>query len=122
MPVKTSIVLWKDLFDLATQVCKYFGLSYGSIVPETRKQVRLYGECQPCSRCHNTAGVDERNCNEKILHIRIHQLNNPKKALATSTIIRILAHELAHLKHWEHGPTHRAFEEEIMKFIKETGY
>lgn len=119
MSNNASIVLWKDLFGLAAKVSKHFGLSYGSIVPEIRKQVKFYGECQPCDRCHNTANVDERNCNEKILYIRIHQLNNPKKALAASTILRTLAHELAHLKHWDHGPAHREFEEEIMEFIKE---
>ena len=122
MPIKTSIVLWKDLFDLATKVCKHFGLSYGSIVPETRKQVRFYGECQPCNRCQNAGGIDERNCSEKILHIRIHQLNNPTKALAPSTILRTLAHELAHLRHWDHGSYHRSFEDEIMEFIKEEGH
>ena len=119
---KNSIVLWKDIHEISQKVCKHYGLSYGRIVPETRKQTKHYGECRPCDKCTNAEHIDEVNCNEKILYIRIHQLNRPRVALATSTILRTLAHELAHLQEWKHGAEHRAFENEIVEFIKELGY
>ena len=119
---KNSIVLWKDIHEIAQKVCKHYGLSYGKIVPETRKQTKHYGECQPCDKCMNAEHIDEINCNEKILFIRIHQLNRPRIALATSTILQTLAHELAHLRQWKHGPAHRGFEDEIMDFIRELGH
>ncbi len=119
---KSSIVLWKDIHEIAQKVCKHYGLSYGTIVPETRKQTKHYGECRPCDKCMNAEHIDEVNCNEKILYIRIHQLNRPRVALATSSILQTLAHELAHLREWKHGSSHREFEDEIMAFIRETGY
>lgn len=120
--VKSSIVLWKDIHEIAQQVCKHYGLSYGRIVPETRKQTKHYGECRPCNKCMNAEHIDEVNCSEKILYIRIHQLNKPRVALATSTILQTLAHELAHLRQWKHGAAHKAFKDKITAFIKETGY
>jgi len=122
MSPKTTIVLWKDIHEIAQKVCKEFGLTYGKIVPETRKLAQHYGECRPCDKCQNAEHINEKNCSEKILYIRIHQLNRPRVALSTSTILQTLAHEMAHLKVWEHGPTYRAFEEEILEFIRELGY
>ncbi len=119
---KNSIVLWKDIHEIAQKVCKHYGFTYGQIVPETRKQTKHYGECRPCDKCMNASHIDEVNCNEKILYIRIHQLNKPRVALATSTILRTLAHELAHLQEWKHGAGHRTFEDEIVELIKELGY
>ncbi len=118
----SSIVLWKDIHEIAEKVCKHYSLSYGRIVPEIRKQTKHYGECRPCDKCSNSEHIDEINCNEKILYIRIHQLNKPRVALAKSTILQTLAHELAHLRQWNHGAAHRAFEDEIMAFIRKTGY
>jgi len=122
MAKKNSIVLWKDIHEIAQIVCKYYGLSYSRIVPETRKLAKHYGECRPCDKCIKAEHIDERNCSDKILSIRIHQLNKPRIALATSTILRTLAHELAHLREWDHGKAHRAFEEEIVDYMKELGH
>ena len=122
MAKKSSIVLWKDIHEIAQIVCKYYGLSYSRIVPETRKLTKHYGECRPCEKCINAEHIDERNCSDKILSIRIHQLNRTRVALATSTILRTLAHELAHLREWDHGKAHRAFEEEIVDYMKELGH
>jgi len=122
MAKKSSIVLWKDIHEIAQIVCKYYGLSYSRIVPETRKLAKHYGECRPCEKCINAEHIDETNCSDKILSIRIHQLNKPRVALATSTILRTLAHELAHLREWDHGKAHRAFEEEIVDYMKELGH
>lgn len=118
----SSVIIWKDIHEIADKVCKHFGLSYGKIVPETRKQTRHYGECRPCAKCVNAEHIDEVNCREKILYIRIHQLNKPRKPLAASTILNTLAHELTHLKHWNHGKSHREFEHEVIEFMRTEGY
>ncbi len=122
MAKKSSILLWKDIHEVSQIVCKYYSLSYSRIVPETRKLAKHYGECRPCEKCIKAKHIDERNCRDKILSIRIHQLHKPRIALATSTILRTLAHELAHLREWDHGKAHRAFEEEIVYYMKELGY
>lgn len=122
MNMPNSVVLWKDIHEISNKVCRDYGLSYGKIIPETRKLARHFGECRPCEKCCNASHVDERNCNEKILYIRTHHLHNPRKPLATSTILRTLAHELAHLRWWDHGKDHRAFEEELIEHIRELGY
>lgn len=118
----SSIILWRDIFQITEEVCKHYGLSYGKIVPETRKQARCYGETYACDRCRNNPNVEEWNCTEKILYLRTHHLHKPNKPLATSTILRTLAHELAHLKVWGHGNAHRELEGQILEYIKELGY
>ena len=122
MAPKNTVVLWKDIYEVSDKVAKHYGLTYSKIIPETRMQTRHYGECVPCDKCHNAEHIDELNCNEKILSIRVHQLNKPRVALATSTILRTLAHELAHLREWVHGKQHREFEKEIVEYMKELGY
>lgn len=122
MNIPNSVVLWKDIHEISNKLCKYYGLSYSKILPETRKQARHFGECRPCEKCCKASHVDERNCNEKILYIRTHHLNKPRKPLATSTILRTLAHELAHLRCWDHGKDHREFEEELVAHMRELGY
>jgi len=119
---KSTVVLWKEIHEIADKVCKHFGLSYGKILPETRSRVRYYGECSPCQKCINTEHIDEINCNEKILYLRVHQLNNPRRALAAKTILHTLAHELAHLSVWNHGPDHRQMERDILDCMFELGY
>jgi len=119
MSSRTTIVLWRDIYAIADKVCKHFGLRYGRILPETRMRTRHYGECRPCDKCCKAKHIDEKNCSEKLLYIRLHQLNKPRVPLSTKTIIVTLAHELAHLREWKHGPRHAAFEKEILKYIKE---
>jgi hypothetical protein len=122
MATNNTVVLWKDIHEVSHKIAKYYGLTYSKIIPETRKLAKHYGECRPCDKCINAGHIDERNCSDKILAIRVHQLNKPKVALATSTILRTLAHELAHLREWDHGRAHREFEEEIVSYMKELGY
>lgn len=121
----SSIILWKNIHEIADAVCKHFELSYGKILPVTRMRVKHYGECRPCPKC-TERGYDNQEhwerCKEKILYLRLHQLNKPRVPLATSTILQTLAHELAHLREWRHGPKHDAFELEIMEFIRDLGY
>lgn len=122
MTPNSTVVLWREVHEISDAVCRQFGWSYGKIVPITMPRARYYGECEPCDKCYNAEHIDVANCNEKILYIRVHQLSNPRKALAASTIIRTLAHELAHLGVWKHGPAHRETEREVLVLIGELGY
>lgn len=103
---KPTVILWKRVHEIADKVSKHFGLKYNTIIPETRKLTRCYGECKPTPKGTN-------------IYIRVHQLKNPRRPLATSTILGTLAHELAHLKYWDHGSAHREFTREILEYIKE---
>jgi predicted metal-dependent hydrolase len=106
---KPTVIFWKEVHEVADKVSKHFGLKYNTIVPETRKLARCYGECRSTPKGMN-------------IFVRVHQLKNPRRPLAASTILRTLAHEMAHLKHWGHGPAHRAFTREIVEYIKELEY
>ncbi len=119
-----SVMLWKEIHDIANAVCTEFGLTYGKIVPETRMRTRHFGECTACDRCSANRGVDEENCSEKILAIRIHQLKRPNLPLSRFTIIHTLAHELAHLAPglFRHGREHKELMKDIVFFIKQEGY
>lgn len=121
-----SVILWKEIHDIADAVCTEFELTYGKIVPETRMRVKHFGECRPCDRCWANEGVDHTNCGEKILSIRIHQLNKPNTPLSRFTIIHTLAHELAHLPPgtilYGHGKEHTQLTDDILIFIRDEGY
>ena len=119
-----SVMLWKEIHDIANAVCEEFELTYGKIVPETRMRVRHFGECRSCDRCYTNESIDHTRCGEKILAIRIHQLNKPYEPLSRATILHTLAHELAHLSPglFGHGKEHRELMKEILAFIKEEGY
>lgn len=123
MPENT-ILLWKDVHEIADKVCTHFGLSYGKIVPETKKLAKYYGVCWPCPVCLNRhpKGWDGESCRHKILYLRLHQLNKPRVPLARKTILQTLAHELAHLWEWKHGPLHEECEFEILEYMRELGY
>lgn len=118
---ETSVVLWKEVYEIAELVGKQFNLRYHSIVPETRKRVRFYGECRPCNRCWGSERFSDANCKQKNISIRIHQLNS-NRPLARSTIVDTLAHELAHLRVWAHNAEHTALTAEIKEFIVQAGY
>jgi hypothetical protein len=122
MSKANSILLWQDLHDIADKVCEHFGLSYGKILPTVRQKGKHYGEVWPCEKCIKSEYIDELNCTEKILYIRIHQISKPRIALSSSTILGTLAHELAHLGEWKHGPNHETLELEIIAFMSELGY
>ncbi len=117
-----TILLWKDLYEVADKVCAYFGLSYGRIMPETKKLAKHYGACWPCKKCIDAEHIDEKNCNEKIIYIRIHVLSKPTKPLARKTILQTLAHELTHLQEWDHGTNFDNFEYDIEDYMRHLGY
>ena len=122
MSEPASLLLWRDIVEIADKVCVKYDLTYGSIKPCTNRRYRHYGEAGACPRCAKSKRIDDANCKEKVIRIRIHQLNRPNRPLKTTTILDTLAHELAHLRNWNHGEAHREFQAEIIDFIKSLGY
>jgi len=118
----STILLWKDMHEVADKVSAHFGLTYGKIMPETKKLAKYYGACWPCKKCIDAQHIDEINCSEKIIYIRIHVLNKPTKSLARKTILQTLAHELAHLQEWNHGTSFDDFEYDILDYMRHLGY
>lgn len=124
MPKSTSqtVILWRDVVEVLDKICSTHNLSYGQILPCVSKRYKDFGEAAACDRCSNSDQINEANCKEKIIKIRIHMANRPKRPLKSSTIFHTLAHETAHLRHWVHGKDHRKFTHEIIDFIQELGY
>lgn len=117
-----DITLWRDILDISEKVAKKFNLTYGKIQALTEPRAHYYGNCSACPRCVKANHIDPENCREKIIKIRLHVLKNKKKALSQRTILRTLAHELAHCKIWNHGPEHDHLTEEIITCIKDLGH
>lgn len=86
-----------NLESLAKKVSKSFGLCYKRLeeYPNTHKD---FGEC-------NHIGV---------IKIRLYR-RGTKIPLATKTVLDSLAHELAHLKVWDHGKAHNKLTKEILE-------
>ena len=122
MAKQSSIILWRDLHEIAEKVCGRFELCYGKIIPEINKSARYFGVCWPCEECINAGAIDVVNCNEKIIRIRVNRLNNPQIPLTRKTVLQTLVHELAHLREWKHGERFDIFESEVLKFVRELGY
>ncbi len=58
--------------------------------------------------------------------VTLKPLERQRKFFTKLDILCTLAHELAHLDHWEHSPEHKQLECELtidfMKLLKESGY
>lgn len=119
-----GVILWKEVCEIAEKVATHFSCKYSAILPETRKRARHFGECAPCERCADSLAISEANCSQKVIRIRVHQVNNPKRPLSSRTILRTLAHELAHCRSdgWDHGRKHRRLTSEISQYIRSLGY
>lgn len=119
-----GVVIWKEVCEIAEKVARRFNFTYSSILPETRKRARHFGECSICPRCGVSDYIEDANCGQKVIRIRVHQVNNPKRPLSPRTILRTLAHELAHCvpEGWNHGAAHRRLTAEILLYIRELGY
>jgi len=113
-----NILAWREIVRITDAVCRRYNLTYGDIVPETDLRVRYYGEARACDICIKNCRPER--CREKTITIRIHQYKKPHIPLSNTTIIRTLAHELAHLdpRCWHHSKEHKQLTDEIIKFIK----
>ena len=92
--------LQRDAMVIAT----HFGLRYRAIEPESPRVKRRYGVCY----------------RDGTIRIRLAHVvtGNP---LRYSSLVATLCHELAHLRHFNHGVRFRAFNQRVLEWARVAG-
>jgi predicted metal-dependent hydrolase len=88
----------------AQRIAAHFGLSYREISPERAQVKRRYGVCYADGR----------------IAVRLKHVTTGK-ALKYSSLINTVCHELAHLRHFNHGPRFKAFYFNILDYARREG-
>ena len=57
----------------------------------------------------------------RIIALNVRQKRNPMKLRKYSAIMRTMIHELAHIRHMNHGPNFKMFEQELLGVARKTG-
>ena len=99
-----SRILIERLNRDAAQIARHFGLRYRSITAERTNVKSRYGSC------FEDGGIKIR--------LR-HALTG--KPLKYSSLVNTLCHELAHLRHFNHGPRFRAFYLRLLAWARAEG-
>ena len=81
-----------------------FNLSYREIVPEKPRVKRRYGACSAEGR----------------IALRLRHAKTGEH-LKYSSLVNTLCHELAHLRHFNHGPRFKAFYLQVLEFARSSG-
>jgi predicted metal-dependent hydrolase len=88
----------------AEHIAWRFGLAYKAIKPERANVKNRYGVCY----------------DDGLIKIRLrHAVSG--KPLRYSSLVSTLCHELAHLRHFNHGQRFRAFNLELLEFARAEG-
>jgi|GEM_PF-801938 hypothetical protein len=87
-----------------SRIARHFDLRYKSIDAERKNVKSRYGHC-----------TDEGRIKIRLNHVRT---GNPLKY---SSLIDTLCHELAHLKHFDHGPQFKDFFWELLQWARKEG-
>ncbi|HTF32647.1 MAG TPA: Wss1p-related putative metallopeptidase [Myxococcota bacterium] len=88
----------------AAQIAACFGLAYHSIEAERPRVRRRYGVCYADGR----------------IRIRLRH-NATGEPLKYSSLVNTLCHELAHLKHFNHGERFKAFYLRLLEYARREG-
>ena len=88
----------------AAVIAARFGLRYRAIEAEAAKVKRRYGVCY----------------SDGTIRIRLRHATTGKP-LKYSSLISTLCHELAHLKHFDHGQRFRSFYTVILEYARDQG-
>jgi predicted metal-dependent hydrolase len=88
----------------AAAIALRFGLRYRVIEPERPRVKRRYGVCY----ADGTIRI-------RLVHARTGE------PLRYSSLVATLCHELAHLRHFDHGPRFRAFNQRILAWAHSNG-
>jgi predicted metal-dependent hydrolase len=88
----------------ASRIAREFGLRYRAIEPERPGVNGHYGLCT----------------SDGLIRIRLrHAVSG--RPLKYSSLVSTLCHELAHLKHFNHGPIFRAFNQKLLDWARRDG-
>jgi hypothetical protein len=88
----------------AERIALRFGLRYRAIEPERANVKRRYGVCYADGRIR--------------IRLRHAATGHPLKY---SSLVNTLCHELAHLRHFDHGPRFKAFYFRVLDFARAEG-
>jgi YgjP-like, metallopeptidase domain len=88
----------------ARQICVRFGLRYRVLEPERANVKRRYGVC----------------FSDGTIRIRLRHVTTGKP-LKYSSLVNTLCHELAHLRHFNHGPRFQTFYAQILEWSRREG-
>ena len=88
----------------AQRICAHFRLRYRVLEPERANVKRRYGVC----------------FSDGTIRIRLFHVTT-RKALKYSSLVNTLCHELAHLRHFNHGPRFQDFNAEILEWARRQG-
>jgi predicted metal-dependent hydrolase len=86
------------------RIAQRFGLRYRAIEAESGRVKRRYGSCY----------------SDGVIKIRLAHVKT-KRPLKYSSMIATLCHELAHLRHFHHGPSFRDFNEVVLDWARREG-
>ncbi len=88
----------------ASVIAARFGLCYRSIEAEATRVKRRFGVCY----------------SDGTIRIRLRHASTGKP-LKYSSLVSTLCHELAHLKHFDHGSGFRSFYAAVLEYARERG-
>jgi len=88
----------------ALQICSRFGLRYRTLEAERANVKRRYGVC----------------FSDGTIRIRLRHVATGRP-LKYSSLVNTLCHELAHLRHFNHGPQFQAFYARILECARREG-
>lgn len=88
----------------ALQLCARFGLRYRTLEAERANVKRRYGVC----------------FSDGTIRIRLRHVTTGRP-LKYSSLVNTLCHELAHLRHFDHGPRFQAFYARILECARQEG-
>jgi predicted metal-dependent hydrolase len=88
----------------ADRICERFGLRYAALEAERANVKRRYGICYA----------------DGTIKIRLRHVASGRP-LKYSSLVNTLCHELAHLRHFNHGPQFRAFYKELLEWARAEG-
>jgi len=104
MQERLALALMERLNADAQRIARRFGLRYKEIAAERANVKRRYGVCYA----------------DGSIRIRLrHTLTG--RSLKYSSLVSTLCHELAHLRHFNHGLRFRAFYGELLEFARREG-
>ena len=102
MDRRTRRELMKRLTADAERIASHFGLEYESLEAERSNVKSRYGICYE----------------DRTIKIRLnHSVTG--KPLKYSSLVNTLCHELAHLRHFNHGPRFKAFYLQLLEWARE---
>jgi predicted metal-dependent hydrolase len=104
LAAREKAALWARLEADAKRVADHFGLEYRTIEPEREGVRRHYGICY----------------SDGTIRIRLRH-SKTGRALKYSSLVNTVCHELAHLKHFNHGERFKKYYFRLLSWARQEG-